>query len=164
MGGSWDGTHRNADKTRAGRQEGGRERRRTHRRVRRLQRHLWLWDLRDSAAPASIGRGPAEVYDLALTADGRTLGVATDSGTQLWDVRARRSLGKPLPGGAFSLAFTPDGRSLVIDEASVVRIWNGIFWSDLNDLRSQVCNLVAGDLTRAEWQAIAPDLPYRTIC
>src|SRR5207253_114905 len=62
-----------------------------------------------------------------------------------------------------TVAFSPDGRVLA-SALATVRLWKGILWHDLPDLEAQVCGLVIGDLTKAEWAAIAPGLPYRTTC
>ena len=89
---------------------------------------------------------------------------------RLWDVRTQTPLGQPLrhaDAGAVvftpTVAFSPDGRVLA-SALATVRLWKGILWHDLPDLEAQVCGLVIGDLTKAEWAAIAPGLPYRATC
>ena len=60
-------------------------------------------------------------------------------------------------------AFSPDGTTLAAAYGPV-EIWQGILWRDPGDLRDRVCSLAVGNLTRAEWRAIAPGVPYRRAC
>jgi len=133
---------------------------------------VWLWDRRGNAQAAELPGGvEGEVTGLAFSADSRTLAVASDGAdVRLWDVYTQTPLGEPLRHTdaeavvfTTTVAFSPDGRVLASGLATI-RLWKGILWRDLPDLRAQVCGLVIGDLTRAEWKAIAPGLPYRTTC
>jgi hypothetical protein len=45
-----------------------------------------------------------------------------------------------------------------------VRLWEGIQWRDRDDLTAQVCDIVSGNLSRAEWAVLAPGIAYRTTC
>jgi WD40 repeat protein len=147
--------------------------------ARRYDGSVQVWRGRRSLPPGVGGAHGAFSFDRAaqsgraLSPDGRTLAVAPSFGSvRLWDVRGHRTLGQPLPhtsGGAgrppvSGLAFSPDGRVLATDDGQVVRLWEGILWRNLADLRMQVCSLVAGDLTRAEWASVAPGIAYRRAC
>jgi len=125
-----------------------------------------LWDRRSDSAPAPLPGGPRRFPSVALSADGRTLAVSREDGdVQLWDVRARTPLGRPLSGTAYAdVAFSGDGSVVATAAVDKLRLWEGILWRDLAHLRAQICGLVGGDLTRAEWTAIAPGLDYPTIC
>ena len=69
------------------------------------------------------------------------------------------------PAAIYSLAFSPDGDTLAFAGIDGnVQVWHGILWRDLADLKQQVCSLVVGNLPKAEWQRVAPGLPYHTTC
>jgi WD40 repeat protein len=133
---------------------------------------VWLWDVRAGGHAAELPGGVGgDVTGLAFSPDGRTIAVASeDLLVRLWDVGTRTPLGRPLrhaDAGAVvftpTVAFSPDGRVLASALESV-RLWKGILWHDLADLRAQVCALAIGDLTKAEWTAIAPGLPRHATC
>jgi WD40 repeat protein len=101
--------------------------------------------------------------------DGRTLASSGEDGSvRLWDVHGRRSLGAPLlghKGAVGSIAFSADGRTLATGgDDGTVRLWEGILWDGITDLRTRVCRLVVGNLTRSEWSRLAPGLAYRATC
>ena len=88
-----------------------------------------FFDRRSGAAVGSaLGGGSSAVWQVAFSPDGRLLSVARDPNgvdgfygqqrqgeVQLWDVRSRRRVGRPIvPGGGsvLSVAFNPDGTLL----------------------------------------------------
>jgi WD40 repeat protein len=109
------------------------------------------------------------VASVAFSPDGHTLvSAGGDETVRLWDVHGRKQLGAPLrynAGHVYSVAVSPDGRTLATaGRDRTVRLWTGILWHDIPDLRKQVCKLVVGNLTPAEWDELVPDLTYRTTC
>ena len=138
-----------------------------------------LWDIRRTGRPGPplAGNGLAgSGVALAFTPDGRTLATADflttlglDRKLRLWDVRTRQRLGPPLvdpsPWDFVAVAFSPDGRTLAtVGDDGTVRLWKGILWHDGDDLKAQVCGLVVGNLTKAEWDRLAPGLSHGTTC
>jgi len=46
----------------------------------------------------------------------------------------------------------------------LVRLWTEIFWRDLAELRSTVCDVIVTGLSRSEWSEYAPGISYRRTC
>ncbi|WLW50784.1 hypothetical protein [Streptomyces sp. YU58] len=133
---------------------------------------LWDGDLRRRAGvlpnifPAPLGDTPEAVSALALSPDGHTLAVGGDAGTvQLWDTATQQPLGGPLltPGERIaSLAFSPDNTALYVGGSHVP-----LHRHPIEPTRSitHVCARAGyEDLTRMEWSAYVPDVPYRRVC
>ena len=129
---------------------------------------LWSVDpLRPLGEP--LGEHELEVRSVAWSPDGRRLVSGGEDGSvRIWDVEGRRELGDPLRSGdapVYALQFAPDGLSFASGASDgAVRVWRGILWRDLAGLEAQVCDLVVGNLTRAEWQELVPGLAYRETC
>ena len=118
---------------------------------------------------AALDSGQTSVTGSRSARTGSTLAAAGDDGkVRALGRRPRLHQARPaLDSGQDSVhgvAFSPDGNTLAAagDEGKVV-LWD-IFWHDLSDLKAKVCGLVHGNLTKAEWETLAPGLPYSTTC
>ncbi len=85
-------------------------------------------DLR-SRATWSFGSEHGDTWELDFSPDGKRLAVADGNGTvEVWDVRRRRRIGKPMRGGPGAMAavdFSPDGRLIAgIGEDGWIALWN----------------------------------------
>jgi WD40 repeat protein len=86
----------------------------------------------DVATRRPIGRpfatGIGAINDMALSPDGGTVAVATDTGATLWDVASERQIGTQIDTGVGSLnsvAFSPDGRILAVAaQDGAIRLWD----------------------------------------
>ncbi len=128
-----------------------------------------LWDAaHDYGKLAALDSDQRAVYGVAFSPDGSTLAAAGSNGkVVLWD--AAHDYGKltALDSGqsaVYGVAFSPDGSTLAAAGSNgQVVLWD-FFWHDLSDLKAKVCGLVHGNLTKAEWETLAPGLPYSTTC
>ncbi|MEU8540991.1 DNA-binding protein [Streptomyces sp. NPDC048717] len=128
--------------------------------------HVTVWDgdVRNRVGVAGTGPGEA-VTALAFSPDGRTLAVSGSGGTvQLWDVASSRPLGSALPAPGDlpqALAFDRDGTTLYV-AGSHVRLWR--YDIAPTQVARQVCARTGSGLSRADWKAYLPDIPYRRTC
>jgi WD40 repeat protein len=125
---------------------------------------LVRWDVHDGTpvgAPLQIAASPLD--PISFSADGRLLVASALDGTQtLWDLRARRRLGKSFParsGGDAAAHFTPDGK-VVIEYLGEGAIWP----TDPRVWQRYACQVAGRDLTRAEWRDVLPERDYRRVC
>jgi WD40 repeat protein/transcriptional regulator with XRE-family HTH domain len=130
-----------------------------------------LWNVSDPALPSLIGApltGPTGyVWGLAFSPDGSTLAAGiTDGSVWLWNVSDPAS---PTPlanlagpaGHVYSVAFAPAGGQLAASsDDGTVHLW------DVSPAaaRAEACGNLGQPLTRTEWAAYVPGVPYRAPC
>ncbi|GGM97649.1 nSTAND1 domain-containing NTPase [Streptomyces fuscichromogenes] len=106
------------------------------------------------------GRLIAGVYD--DTAFDNTLSKADE--IKIWDLQSRQQLGSTLTGPVGDLeltTFTADNSSLVsLDDQGVFRTYT----IAPSRLVRELCTMSGGGLTKQEWRAHIPDVPYRRTC
>jgi WD40 repeat protein len=130
-----------------------------------------LWNVANPARPATVGApltGPAGyVWGLAFSPDGTTLAAGVTDGTVwLWRVTdpARPPLIATLSGPAghvYSVAFAPAGGQLAASsDDGTIHLWA----TNPAAARAAICANLGQPLTRKEWSAYIPDVPYRAPC
>jgi WD40 repeat protein len=137
-----------------------------------------LWNVGASKQLGQLPLAQGEsVADVALSPDGQTLAsVSGEAGgseeaageVRLWDPTTRKQFGLRLteaPESVRSVVFSPGGTSLAfLIEGGAIRLWQGILWANLPELRAKVCGLVGEGVTRSEWAGLLPGIPYNRIC
>ena len=130
-----------------------------------------LWNIANPAHATPIGvplTGPSgDVWAAAISPDGTVLAAGVTTGTVwLWNIANPASpvLIGTLTGPAgqvFSVAFNPAGTQLAAASADgTVFTWD----SSPATALSQACGNLGQPLSRAEWSAYVPDVPYVAPC
>ncbi len=123
-----------------------------------------LWNARtDRPVGSPIQVAAAAIDPISFSPDGRLFVASSEDQTAtLWDIESRKRLGNtfPIEQGSVPVArFAPDG-SLVIDNLADNALWP----MDLQEWVRFACQVAGRDFTRAEWEDVLPDRPYRHVC
>lgn len=125
-----------------------------------------LWDIANNTKRTSFTVHTGLARTVAFSPGGSTLAWDGDN-VVLWSIR----LGGPMmtmtdPGSRstvflYNPVFSPDGRMLATDSSdNSIILWD----VDVQSWAQRACAIAGRDLTRAEWAASLPDLPYQPTC
>ncbi len=128
---------------------------------------LILRDAQTGQRLAEPAKASAEsVYSVAFTGGGSMIVTAgSDGAVKLWDASSLKQVGSALsPGGGG--AFVPEGGDSVIVQGAWLNGTPGWWVWDLDPRRwaRQACLVANRTLTRSEWKAFLPGLPYDPAC
>jgi WD40 repeat protein len=131
-----------------------------------------FWDVATGAElGVPIGANGDPVQSVAFSPDGLMLAAGSggnDGSIRFWDVATRQQLGLPLHDGnaaVLSVAFSPNGRMLAAGgNDGNLRLWSGFLWSNLAQLKADVCGLVGAGLSPSEWARYEPSIAYQNAC
>ena len=131
---------------------------------------LWATDGWRRVGGPLARQNTSSTLEVEFSPDGHTLVTShSDHSAALWDVASQEPIGPRLtattaePGGETPVTarFTPDGARLFV----VSGAGRAIRWEvDPAAWRRQACRLMGGDLTPAEWEEIAPEHDYISVC
>jgi WD40 repeat protein len=128
-----------------------------------------LWDYSTVTDPVLLARisGPnGRIHDVDFDSGGTRLAASTSDGMAwMWDVThpsAPVLLARlASEGQMYTLTFSPDGNLLVGAGANqLVTVWK----TDPDTAISELCRHVGDPVTSAEWNDLAPGVPYRPPC
>ena len=131
---------------------------------------IQLWNISTARPSTTIGGlltlTTDTVNTLKFSPDGRTLVAGSEDGTiRLWDVSDpaySTAIGLPITDASpvLSVALSPDGYTLAVGSSDgTARLWN----LNRDQAIKQIC-AAGGNLTRSEWAAYIPQLPYDPPC
>jgi WD40 repeat protein len=130
-----------------------------------------LWDPTTGRPHGEPLQGHTEAVNaVAFGPDGTLLASAsTDQTVRLWNTATGEPHGEPLEahgGTVWTVAFGPDGTLLVSAGTDpTVQLWDLSWWErPSSDWAAAGCRLVARNLSRAEWDRYAGELPYQRTC
>ncbi|RJL32561.1 protein kinase domain-containing protein [Bailinhaonella thermotolerans] len=105
----------------------------------------------------------SDATDVVFAPDGATFATSGGRSIRLWDTASRRQLGLTitLPDEVKAIAFDEDGTRLYSTGTDDVLREHV---ADPDAALPLVCARAGRDLTREEWRAHVPDLPYRPAC
>ncbi|QZH62504.1 TIR domain-containing protein [Mycolicibacterium farcinogenes] len=116
----------------------------------------WVTPERSAQSGTAVAFSPDGRY--AVSAD------AYSTNIHLWDVGARRPIGKPLTGHAtriLRVGFGADGKS--IQSWGELNLW--MVWPAPSGWADELCSKVAADMTEAEWDEwVSADMDYQEPC
>lgn len=139
-----------------------------------LNGRITLWDVRRGTSLGILSGGtslngpsddPESTTALAFSPDGSVLVAVGATGTlRMWDVPTRRPLGTDLATAGddiTSLVFSPDGGTVF---AAGHHVPLQRYTVDPDRVAEAACRRAEGGLTRSQWRAYLPDVPYRRVC